>query len=182
MAHYSSSIPQPSLIRSLFSETRYSWIWLIIRLYVGYEWLIAGWMKVTNPSWNQGAIQGFVMGALKKTAGEHPDVTSWYAYFLTHTVLPNASVFAYLVAYGEVLVGIGLILGIFTGIAAFFGFFMNANYLLAGTVSSNPILLLLQIPLILAWRVAGHFGLDRFLLPRLGTPWHKGTFLRGSDT
>ena len=48
---------------------------------------------------------------------------------------------------------------------------MNFNYLLAGTVSTNPILGILGILLILAWRVAGYYGADRYLLPLLGTPW-----------
>ncbi len=79
-----------------------------------------------------------------------------------------------MVAWGELLVGIALILGAFTGIAAFFGAFMNMNFLLAGAVSTNPILLLGQLFLILAWRVAGWLGLDRYLLPKLKTPWFRG--------
>jgi hypothetical protein len=42
---------------------------------------------------------------------------------------------------GELLVGIGLIVGALTGIAAFFGVFMNMNLLLAGAVSINQIIL-----------------------------------------
>lgn len=74
--------------------------------------------------------------------------------------------------------GVGLILGLFTGIAAFFGTFMNLNYLFAGTVSSNPILLLLQLFLVLAWRSAGWIGLDRYFLPVFGTPWKKGDIFK----
>jgi len=70
-----------------------------------------------------------------------------------------------LVSYGELFVGIGLILGAFTGIAAFFGAFMNMNYLYAGTVSTNPTLLILQIFIMLAGKTAGGIGLDRFLSP-----------------
>jgi thiosulfate dehydrogenase [quinone] large subunit len=51
---------------------------------------------------------------------------------------------------------------------------MNANYLLAGTGSSNPLLFILGTWLVLAWRVAGWWGLDRWLLPLLGTPWWPG--------
>ena len=69
---------------------------------------------------------------------------------------------------GEIAVGIGLILGLFTGIAAFFGGLMNANYLFAGTVSINPLLFVLSTWLVLAWRVAGYYGLDRWGLPALG--------------
>ncbi|MFA9404074.1 MAG: hypothetical protein ACERKY_13540, partial [Anaerolineales bacterium] len=60
------------------------------------------------------------------------------------------------------------------GMAAFFGGFMNMNYLLAGTVSTNPLLLAIAIFLILAWKTAGWWGIDRWLLPMLGTPWRPG--------
>ncbi|HEY8491501.1 MAG TPA: DoxX family membrane protein, partial [Dehalococcoidia bacterium] len=82
--------------------------------------------------------------------------------------------FAKLVAVGEVAVGIALILGAFTGIAAFFGAFMNFNFMLAGSASSNPVLFLLALGIILAWKVAGYIGLDRWLLPAVGTPWRPG--------
>jgi thiosulfate dehydrogenase [quinone] large subunit len=173
----------PPAARLLFGDVRLSWLWLIVRLYVGYEWLIAGWAKMQNPAWFGGsagsALTGFLKGALAKSAGDHPDVQGWYASFLQNVVLPNASVWSNVVAVGEVLVGVALILGIFTGIAAFFGSFMNFNYLLAGTVSTNPLLLLLAIFLILAWKTAGWLGLDRWLLPLLGTPWAPGKVFKG---
>lgn len=175
-------IPEPASSRFLFGDTRLSVVWLLIRLYVGWEWLFAGWEKVISPAWvgpqAGSALRGFLMGALKKTAGEHPDVSSWYAQFLQTAVLPNASFFSHLVAYGEVLVGVALILGLFTGIAAFFGAFMNMNYLFAGTVSVNPLLFLLELFLILAWRVAGYIGLDRHVLPALGAPWAPGKLFK----
>jgi thiosulfate dehydrogenase [quinone] large subunit len=49
---------------------------------------------------------------------------------------------------------------------------MNMSFLLAGSASTNPVLFTLGIGLILAWRVAGYYGIDRWLLPRLGVPWH----------
>jgi thiosulfate dehydrogenase (quinone) large subunit len=160
----------------LFSDTRSAWIWLVIRLYVGYAWLTAGWGKVTGEAWTGAksgtAIQGFVKGALAKAeAGK--DVTGWYASFLENFVLPNAKVFSYMVAYGELLVGLGLILGLLTGIAAFFGGLMNASFLFAGTVSTNPLLFVFATWLVLAWKVAGWYGLDRWALQYLGTPWKR---------
>ena len=83
--------------------------------------------------------------------------------------------FAKLVAFGEFLVGVGLIVGGFVGIAAFFAALMNWSYIMAGSTSSNPLLLIGAVVLILAWKTAGYYGLDFFLLPRLGTPWSRRT-------
>jgi len=169
----------------LFADPRASYLWLVVRIWVGWQWLEAGYGKVTNPVWvgdKAGvAIGGFVKGALEKASGEHPAVQGWYADFLQGVVLPNATVFSYMVAFGEVAVGLGLILGILTGIAAFFGVLMNTNFLLAGTVSINPILALPGILLVLAWRNAGWFGLDRWVLPMVGTPWQHGSIFDEMD-
>jgi thiosulfate dehydrogenase [quinone] large subunit len=90
---------------------------------------------------------------------------------LQNLVLPNAVVFSYAITFGEVLVALGLIFGCLTGIAAFFGLFMNLNFMLAGAVSINPVIGTLAIFLVLAWRIGGYIGLDRYVLPLLGTPW-----------
>lgn len=149
------------------ADTRSAWFWLFVRVYVGWEWLQAGWGKVQNPIWAGGeagaALVGFVQNALTKTGGAHPDVQWWYAWFLTHVVLPHAVVWSNIVAYGELLVGVALILGFLTGVSAFFGAFMNLNYMLAGTVSVNPVLFILGLALMLARRVSGFIGLDRYL-------------------
>ncbi len=115
----------------------------------------------------------WVTKALAKTAGAHPDVQGWYGAFLSAVVLPHTAFWSYAVTCGEFCVGLGLILGLFTGIAAFFGTTMNASYLLAGTVSINPVLFALGSLLVLAWKTAGWWGLDRWLLPALGTPWSR---------
>lgn len=159
----------------LFTNTKSAWIWLILRLYLGYSWIMAGIGKVTSDAWTGKeagtAIKGFLGGALDKV--ETGDVPSWYAIFLENIIIPNAVPFSYMVAWGEVFVGIGLIVGLLTGIAAFFGALMNMSFLLAGTVSTNPIMFVIAIALIMAWKVAGWHGLDRLVLPLLGTPWTR---------
>lgn len=176
MKHY--LVEKNSISHLLFNDTKSSWFWLVVRVYVGYEWLTAGWAKVTSDIWVGGvagqALAGFLKGALVKTAGDHPDVQGWYAWFLQNVVLTHPTFWSNLVAYGELLVGIALIIGALTGVAAFFGLFMNLNYLLAGTVSTNPILFTLSIGIILAWNVAGYIGVDRWLLPRMKALRHRG--------
>lgn len=150
-----------------FEDKRSSIIWLVARLYVGWQWLHAGWEKLFSPAWVGGsagtAVSGFLNGALAKTGGEHPDVMSWYAWLIKNVFLPSAPIMSYLVVAGEILVGIALIIGFKTKKSAIIGSFMNFNYLFSGTVSINPFLLLIQILIIAAYKVSGWIGVDRFL-------------------
>ncbi|HEY5350459.1 MAG TPA: TQO small subunit DoxD, partial [Candidatus Lustribacter sp.] len=169
------NIEDPPLARALFSDVRWAWIWVILRVYVGWTWLTEGIDKAQSPAWI-GAHAGsfltvWITKALTKTQGAFPDVQGWYAWFLSAIVLPHTAFWSYAVTFGEISVGIALILGLFTGIAAFFGTTMNASYLLAGTVSTNPILFAFGSLLVLAWKTAGWWGLDRYVLQHLGTPW-----------
>jgi thiosulfate dehydrogenase [quinone] large subunit len=179
------AVEDSPIARALFGDVRWAWLWLILRLYAGWQWLQAGWEKIHDPVWTGGkagtAITGFVTNALTKTSGAHPDVQSWYAWFLQNVVLANATAWSFVISWGESLIGVALILGIFTGIAALFGGFMNMNYLLAGSVSTNPTLFLIAMALILAWKTAGWWGLDRWVLPALGTPWRPGYIFLGDD-
>ncbi len=173
----------PPVATYLFSNTRTALFWLVVRLYVGWAWLEAGWGKIHAAAWvgdtSGSALAGFVRGALAKASGPHPDVQSWYAWFLQHAVLPHVATWGHVVAWGEFAVGLGLILGVFTGVAAFFGAFMNLNFLLSGTVSINPIIGVLALGILMAWKVAGYYGIDRWLLPMLGTPWRPGRAFHG---
>ena len=174
----SMQIPEPALAKFLFGDSRFAWFWLVVRLYAGWQWLHAGWEKLGNPVWTGPkagtAMQGFLQAALQKTSSSHPDVSVWYAALIQHVALPHVVGMSYVVTYSEIVIGVALIIGLFTGIAAFMGSFWNMNYLFAGTVSINPLLFLLQIFLVLAWRSAGYYGVDRWLLPLLGTPWQPG--------
>ena len=180
-------VQDPPIARALFSDVRFAWIWLIVRLYVGYEWVSAGYEKVMSAAWMQTGtgLQGFLTRAVAvpTTAGARPAITyDWYRGFLTAILNSGSYVWmAKLVALGEAAVGIGLILGAFVGVAAFFGAFMNLNYMLAGTASTNPVLFLIAGLLILAWKTAGYWGADRFLLPALGTPWYRGSVHEKSE-
>ena len=165
------------MVEFLFTNPKASIIWLIVRCYVGYQWLTAGWAKVTNEAWVGGgaALKGFWTQAVAVPETGRPAIAfEWYrsglAWMLENEWHPW---FAQLVGYGELLFGVGLILGAFVGIAAFFGAFMNWNYIMAGAASTNGMLLVLSVFLILAWRIAGYLGLDHYLLPLIGTPWKR---------
>jgi thiosulfate dehydrogenase (quinone) large subunit len=134
-----------------------------IRVYVGYLWITAGWKKVTGGF----DSAGFLKGAIAKSAGDHPAVAGWWGSFLENIALPGADVFNILVPYGELFVGLGLILGCLTKTAVFFGMMMNFAFLFSGTVSSNALMVLLSIFIIISGTNAGKFGLDGLLTPFL---------------
>jgi len=161
----------------LFSNTRAGLFWLPIRIFVGFEWLIAGWGKISGKGWIDGgsSLLGFWKSAVAIPQTGKPSITfEWYRSFLQILIDHNAQTwFGWLIAFGELAVGIAILFGALVGIAAFFGATMNMSYMLAGSASTNPVLFALTIGLILAWRVAGWYGADRTLLPLLGVPWRR---------
>ena len=170
-------VQDPSFVVKLLSDTRFGLLWLPIRIWLGWQWIEASQHKIYDPAWVKTgeALKGFWMGAVKIPETGRPAIAfDWYREFLQMMLNAQAYTwFAKLVAYGELLIGIALIIGAFTGIAAFFGAFMNWNYIMAGTASTNPLLLVIAIGLILAWKVAGYVGADYVLLATLGTPWSR---------
>jgi len=172
-------ISDPPLARFLFSDTRMAPVWLLVRIYVGWAWLEAGWHKVealgAGNYINDGSgILAFWtrIAAIPAAPAKSAITYDWYRGFIQFLIDNHAEVvMGKVIAFGETAVGIGLILGAFVGIAAVGGAFMNLNFMLAGSASTNPVLLLLGFLLVLAWKTAGYIGLDRFLLPLLGTPW-----------
>lgn len=175
-------IQDPPVARFLFTDVRIAWLWLLVRLYIGYEWLDAGWHKIQSTAWmgDGSALLGFWKSSVAVPATGSPKITfDWYRSFLQFLIDANAAPwFGKVVAIGETTVGIALIVGAFVGIAAFFGAFMNFNFMLAGSASSNPVLFFLAVLLMLAWKTAGYWGLDRWLLVKLGTPWQPRLALR----
>jgi thiosulfate dehydrogenase [quinone] large subunit len=146
-----------------------------VRVFLGYEWIEAGLHKIEDPKWvsTGEALKGFWTNAVKIPETGRPPITyAWYRSFLQFMLDNEAySWFAKLVAYGEFLIGIALIIGAFVGIAAFFGAFLNWNFIMAGAASTNGMLFAIAVGLMLAWKVAGWYGADRYLLPRIGAPW-----------
>ena len=177
----------PSLTQSIFSNTWLAPLWLAARLYLGYQWLIAGshkvwgenrWIAVSGPDGL--SLKGFWQSAIAvPQTGKPPIAYDWYRHFLTFMLNHEwYRWFAWVIALGEVAAGILLIIGAFAGLAALAGAFMNFNYLLAGSASTNPVLFMIALLILLGWKVAGWIGVDRWLLPTLGTPWQPGPVFR----
>ena len=165
----------PAFTRYLFSNTRAGLIWLPIRLFLGFEWAVAGWEKISGTGWTDGgaALLGYWKSAVRsrpRACCNHVRVVSDLPAVPDRPQRPG-------------LDGLGRL-----GWRARGGDRPAARdpdrhrgvlrgddehvVLLAGSASVNPIMFAFTIGLILAWKVAGYYGFDRYLLPRLGVPWH----------
>ena len=148
----------------------------LMRLYVGWTFLKAGWKKLTGE--RDFDASGFLKGAVAKSEGQNPVVQGWYGDYLESTVLPNVELVNFLVPWGELLVGAGLMLGIFTTFAALIGALMNFSFLFAGAISVNPNLILLEFFLLAAGFNAGRFGGDNWVIPVVRTYWDRAVTKR----
>jgi thiosulfate dehydrogenase [quinone] large subunit len=172
----------------LFRSKAASVVWLVARLWLGYQWLNAGYQKVWGSEkaafWNGGGagVKGFAgAGVAGSATGKGGASYGWWAGFLHNFVIPNASWIAKLVTVGELAIGVLLILGLFTGAAAFAGLGLNVIYMFSGSAGVNPAFAVLSVFLILAWRNAGYLGLDRFALPKVRELVHGHGHGHGQD-
>jgi thiosulfate dehydrogenase [quinone] large subunit len=160
-----------------------SGVWLVVRLWLGYQWLNAGYQKIWGSEravfWFGGGagVKGFATaGVVGSTAGKGSGASyGWWAAVLHDFIVPNADWIAKLISLGEMAIGIALILGLFTGAAAFAGLTLNMTYMFTGSAGVNPMFMLVEVLLILAWRNAGWLGLDRFVLRTAWTPRRLGS-------
>jgi len=105
-----------------FTPKKHIQLWPItlLRVYAGVFFIYYGFGKITNPDFVQG-MTGFVTGNLDKCFG-------FMRPFLESVVLPNSGVFAFLVSWGEFLIGVSLILGLATRYASVAGALMVATF------------------------------------------------------
>lgn len=169
----------------LFRSNYASVLWLVVRIWLGYQWFNAGYQKIWGSErmgfWFGGGagVFGFAKSGVAANSTPYGAVGyGWWAAFLHNFVMPNASWIAKLIALGELAIGVGLILGLFTGIAAFAAVTLNFTYMMTGSAGVNPLYALAGVFLVLAWRNAGTLGLDRYVLRAVGTPFHAGTLVR----
>lgn len=93
-----------------------TWPIVLLRVYTGVFFAYHGFGKLRRDNFAEG-LAGFVDGRLDNSVG-------FFRPFLESVVLPNASLFAFLVAWGELLVGLALVAGLLTRYASIAGAFM----------------------------------------------------------
>lgn len=175
-----TSIAEPPIARLLFAEPTLAPLWLLVRLYVGGSWLRAGWTKLADPA---GAWIGARAGAgilqqlapvLDQPGRGGAGREAWYAAALAQAIVPRAALAGQVLVVAEILLGVATIVGLLTGVAAFVGSAIHTPYVLLG----DPVMVVLALLLVLGWRVAGYYGLDRWVLPLAGVPGYSSVLVR----
>ena len=159
------------------------WV-VLLRVVVGAWFIKAVWTKLTL-AFLWGVIPyptvsprflAFQPKRVAEFAAGNP--VGWYKSFLEETVLPNSNLFATLQTFGEAAVGLGLILGLLTGLTAIVGLYLSLNYGLASQWMSFGqqgfhVLLVTSMIIFYFARAGRTLGLDGAILSRSGTRWFR---------
>lgn len=165
-------------------------IWAVLRIMLGYIWLSAAFEKLRAFPVYVGskagtAVSGYLHGALAETAGAHAQVTAEWAWLIHTLFLPTAGFWSIVVTFGELVVGIALILGVLTGTALLAALVMNMAYMLSGSATVNPVMFALEFGMLALGPAVAYWGLDHFLFhdwsdhPLL---FHAARSMRAHDT
>ncbi|KIX90344.1 DoxX family protein [Staphylococcus microti] len=113
---------------------------LLIRMGAGIVMIMQGFEKLTG---------GFAINGLIPAVQNSSDVPNWYKTFFSTFVNSQTDLFQWLIPLGEIAIGLGLILGILSYTASFFGAFVMLNYILADMIFTYPLQLFFFIILLM---------------------------------
>jgi thiosulfate dehydrogenase (quinone) large subunit len=146
-----------------------SWGLVLVRITVGSILLYAGWMKLSM------GVDPAIVSGTRDAFAKAPGLVRWWG---EKVVLPNPTLFAHLITWGEVLIGLSLFLGALTRPAGMVGAFLFANFWFAGPEMMQMFVLLLAACCLgCALSYAGRrAGADVFLDERLPAwmTWTRG--------
>lgn len=118
---------------------------LPLRLFLGATFLYAGLDKVTDPGFLSGTgpdSLAAMMEGVRQTAG---------APWMVDLALKNPEGFGYAIAGGEIAVGLGTLVGLWTRLAAFGGILLSLSFWLTVSWSTTPYYFGNDLPYLVAW-------------------------------
>ncbi|MFF2017066.1 DoxX family membrane protein [Paenibacillus sp. NPDC058177] len=139
------------------------WILSVIRVLFGWMWLRSGYDKLSG---------GFGVESLIPVIAANHDSPEWYKAFFSHVVSPFSGVFDVVIPWGEILIGIGLIAGLFIVPALIMSVFVNANYILADMIFTYPTDILMATILLTGKRLTSYVSVERWLYAKWRKDWN----------
>jgi len=96
----------------------------IVRIFIGYHFISVAWRKLSEVFLSGEALPQILANAANDPFPLHRD-------FIFGVVVPNSVFFSYLICFGEIAIGISLVLGCLVRVSSLFGAFHNLNIYLA---------------------------------------------------
>ena len=140
------------------------WILLPLRLFLGVTFVYAGIQKLTDPQYFNHTAPGYIGKQILGFAFGSPIHN-----FLVYFVVPHATFFGALVAFGELAIGIGTLLGLLLRPAAFFGLLLSLMFFLSASWRVFPYFYGADIVFVFCWITMLIAGPEMSWLPALDT-------------
>ena len=150
------------------------WPLLPLRLFLGVTFVFAGLQKLANPAFLTGSGPVSIHAQLAGAARTSP------VHGLLHGLLPISTAVGVLIAVGELAVGVGTLVGLWSRVAAAGGMAVSLGLFLSVSYHSSPYFTGSDIVFLFAWTplllagAGGAPGLDTWLLTR-SQPVQSGT-------
>ena len=138
---------------------------VLIRVFCGYYFLAAAITKLVAPWFATAPYTGMIQKAADT------NISPWYKAFLLNWVIPNIEFFRFLNWFGEIALGVALVLGLFTRLAALVAIFVLFLYWYAigglpqygpGVPQINK-LFIFGLVVVFLTAAGRSFGIDRIL-------------------
>jgi thiosulfate dehydrogenase [quinone] large subunit len=135
--------------------------WTAMRVWLGIMWIQAGAAKLWGAE-SAGFIHNNGAGVAGFAAHGTPAYT-WWGTFLHGFVVPNAGWIGVLIAVAEFAIGVALVAGLFTRLAALGSLVLLFTYVMSGTASVSAFYALFAIVILTMWRTSSWIGIDGLL-------------------
>src|SRR5579875_274018 len=151
------------------------WVLLPLRLFLGVSFVYVGIEKLTDPQYLNHAAPGYIGKQILGFAFGSPIHN-----FLVYVVVPHASFFGALVAFGELAIGLGTLLGLLLRPAAFFGLLLSLMFFLSASWRVYPYFYGADIVFVFCWITMLIAGPEMCWLPALDT-WLVARWLENAS-
>ena len=132
--------------KSFYNSHIAPWILLPLRLFLGVSFIYAGIQKFTDPQFFHSNKAGFIGRQMIAFAHGSP-----IGGFLLHVVVPHAMLFGFMVAFGEIAIGLGVLIGLLLRPAAFFGMLLSLIFFFSVTWHVYPYFYGADIVFVFCW-------------------------------
>lgn len=124
----------------------WTWALLPLRLFLGVTFVYAGLQKLTDPQYFKASAAGYIGKQIAGFAHGSP-----IGGILLHLAVPHAMLFGTLVAFGEIAIGLGTLVGLLFRPAACFGALLSLIFFLSASWRVYPYFYGADIVFVFGW-------------------------------